>query len=89
MGKKNENVKYFEDAEYNTAFIRCIDLLAGLIEKYADKVLTSVEGLDYVVQVQGIDCIIDVTSAPYREELFRQYYGGLFSGDSCVSVVAA
>ena len=89
MGKINENVKYFEDAEYNTAFIRCIDLLAGLIEKYADKVLTSVEGLDYVVQVQGIDCIIDVTSVPYREELFRQYYGGLCSGDSCVSVVAA
>ena len=89
MGKKNENVKYFEDAEYNTAFIRCVDLLAGLIEKYADKVLTSAEGLDYVVQVDGVTLIIDVMSTPYREELFRQYYGRLCRGDSCFSAVAA
>ncbi len=89
MGKKNENVKYFEDAEYNTDFIRCIDLLAGLIEKYADKVLTSVEGLDYLVQVQGIDCIIDVKSVSYREELFRQYYDWLCKNDNSIPALAA
>lgn len=89
MGKRNGNVKYFEDAEYNTAFIRCIDLLAGLIEKYADKVLTSAEGLDYVVEVNGIALIIDVTSAPYREELFRQYYDELCRNNCNASDVAA
>ena len=64
------------------------DLLAGLIEKYADKVLTRVEGLDYVVQVNGIECIIDVTSAPYREELFRLYYDEICKNDKSTSGLA-
>ena len=86
-----EGLVHFEDAdaEYNTAFIRCIDLLAGLIEKYADKVLTRVEGLDYVVQVNGIECIIDVTSVPYREELFRLYYDEICKNDNSTSGLAA
>ena len=29
------NDKYFDDPEYNAAFIRCVDVLAELIEKYA------------------------------------------------------
>ena len=38
MEKTNE-IKYFEDPKQNAAFLRCVDLLAGLIEKYADAVL--------------------------------------------------
>jgi hypothetical protein len=32
MGKTNE-LKYFENPKQNAAFLRCVDLLAGLIEK--------------------------------------------------------
>ena len=52
MGKANE-LKYFEDPKQNAAFLRCVDLLAGLIEKNADAVLVPDKEyqFDYVVTV--------------------------------------
>ncbi len=35
--------KYYDNPKDNAAFVRCVDLLAGLIEKYADVVLGKVE----------------------------------------------
>ncbi len=37
--KNRKERKYYEDPNDNAAFLRCVDLLAGLIEKYADVVL--------------------------------------------------
>ncbi len=51
--------------------------------------IISTEVLDYVVQVNGIECIIDVTSAPYREELFRLYYDEICKNDNSTSGLAA
>lgn len=35
--------KYYEDAKYNAAFERCVDVMAQLIEKYGHQVLEELE----------------------------------------------
>ena len=35
--------KYYEDAKYNAAFERCVDVMARLIEKYGPQVLEKLE----------------------------------------------
>ena len=35
--------KYYEDAKYNAAFERCVDVMAQLIEKYGHQVLEKLE----------------------------------------------
>lgn len=35
--------KYYEDAKYNAAFERCVDVMARLIEKYGHRVLEKLE----------------------------------------------
>ena len=35
--------KYYEDAKYNAAFERCVDVMARLIEKYGHQVLEKLE----------------------------------------------
>ena len=35
--------KYYEDAKYNAAFERCVDVMARLIEKYGHPVLEKLE----------------------------------------------
>ena len=35
--------KYYEDAKYNAAFERCVDVMVQLIEKYGHQVLEKLE----------------------------------------------
>ena len=35
--------KYYEDAKYNAAFERCVDVMTQLIEKYGHQVLDNLE----------------------------------------------
>lgn len=35
--------KYYEDAKYNAAFERCVDVMTRLIEKYGHQVLEKLE----------------------------------------------
>ena len=35
--------KYYEDAKYNAAFERCVDVMTQLIEKYGHQVLEQLE----------------------------------------------
>lgn len=35
--------KYYEDAKYNAAFERCVDVMVRLIEKYGHQVLEKLE----------------------------------------------
>ena len=35
--------KYYEDAKYNAAFERCVDVMTQLIEKYGHQVLEKLE----------------------------------------------
>ena len=84
MGKTNE-LKYFENPKQNAAFLRCVDLLAGLIEKYADAVLVPDKGyqFDYVVTVAGVTYLIEFV--PRRNslklmELYEKKSEMLYSG---------
>ena len=47
------------------------------------------DSMDYVVEINGIAIIIDVTSAPYRKELLRQYYDELCGNNYSASDIAA
>lgn len=74
MEKTNE-IKYFEDPKQNVAFLRCVDLLAGLIEKYADLVLLPDKEyqLDYVVTVADVTYLIEFTPRISRYKLMELY----------------
>ena len=74
MEKTNE-IKYFEDPKQNAAFLRCVDLLAGLIEKYADLVLLPDKEyqLDYVVTVADVTYLIEFTPRISRYKLMELY----------------
>ncbi len=74
MGKTNE-LKYFEDPKQNAAFLRCVDLLAGLIEKYTDVVLLPDKEyqLDYVVTVADVTHLIEFTPRISRYKLMELY----------------
>ena len=74
MGKINE-IKYYEDPKQNAAFLRCVDLLAGLIEKYADVVLLPDKEyqLDYVVTVADVTYLIEFTPRISRYKLMELY----------------
>ena len=79
--KKNKEIKYYENPEDNAAFMRCVDLLAGLIEKYADKILNDIFYGDYVVDVMGRHMIIEVVPIPYEEEILKDYCHRTYSGN--------
>ena len=36
-------IKYYEDAKYNAAFERCIDVMARMIQRYGNQVLKQQE----------------------------------------------
>ena len=74
MGKTNE-LKYFEDPKQNAAFLRCVDLLAGLIEKYADAVLVPDKGyqFDNVVTVADATYLIEFAPRISRYKLMELY----------------
>lgn len=74
MEKTNE-IKYFEDSKQNAAFLRCVDLLAGLIEKYADAVLVPDKGyqFDYVVTVADATYLIEFAPRISRYKLMELY----------------
>ncbi len=74
MGKTNE-LKYFEDPKQNAAFLRCVDLLAGLIEKYADAVLVPDKEyqFDYVVTVADVSCLIEFVPRMSHYKLMELY----------------
>jgi hypothetical protein len=71
--KRNKEIRYFENPEDNAAFMRCVDLLAGLIEKYADRILNDTLYGDYVVDFMGMQMIIEVVPVPYAEEVMKDY----------------
>ena len=79
--KKNKEIKYYENPEDNAAFMRCVDLLAGLIEKYADKILNDIFYGDYVVDVMGWHMIIEVVPIPYEEETLKEYSHRVYFGN--------
>lgn len=79
--RKNKETKYYENPEDNAAFMRCVDLLAGLIEKYADRILNPNFYGDYVVDVMGIQMIIEVVEVPYEEEMMKNYCYRACSGN--------
>ena len=74
MGKAKE-IKYFEDSKHNAAFLRCVDLLAGLIEKYADAVLVPSKEyqFDYVVTVADVSCLIEFVPRMSHYKLLKLY----------------
>ncbi len=74
MGKTNE-LKYFEDPKQNAAFLRCVDLLAGLIEKYADAVLMPDKEyqFDYVVIVADVTYLIEFVPRMNSLKLMELY----------------
>lgn len=74
MGKTNE-LKYFEDPKQNAAFLRCVDILAGLIEKYADAVLVPDKEyqFDYVVTVAGVPYQIEFVPRMNSSKLLELY----------------
>ena len=43
-------LKYFDNPAWDTAFERCVDVLAELIEKYGDRVLSAIDDC-YVIKV--------------------------------------
>ena len=55
-------LKYFDNPAWDTAFERCVDVLAELIEKYADKIVltSSFETAEYVFVLQAIENIVQV-----------------------------
>ena len=79
--KRNKETRYFENPEDNVAFMRCVDLLAGLIEKYADRILNVIFYGDYVVDFMGMKMIIEVVPTPYEEELLKDYCRRTYSGN--------
>ena len=79
--EKSKEIRYFEKPEDNVAFMRCVDLLAGLIEKYADRILNPNFYGDYVVDAMGIQMIIEVVPAPYKEEMMKNYCYRAYSGN--------
>ena len=50
-------LKYFDNPAWDTAFERCVDVLAELIEKYADKIvlISSFETTEYAFALQAIE----------------------------------
>ena len=34
--------KYYEDAKYNAAFVRCVDVMSQMLQKYGHQVLCAV-----------------------------------------------
>ena len=79
--EKSKEIRYFEKPEDNVAFMRCVDLLAGLIEKYADRILNVTFYGDYVVDVMGMKMIIEVVPTPYEEEVLKDYCHRTYSGN--------
>lgn len=61
--KNRKERQYYENSNDNAAFLRCVDLLAGLIEKYADVVLEKIERYrcDYIVVKDVIVNLIEIT----------------------------
>lgn len=47
--------KYYEDAKYNAAFERCVDVMARLIEKYGHQVLDKIDQ----DATQAMECLQD------------------------------
>ena len=77
MGKTNET-KYFEDPKQNAAFLRCVDLLAGLIEKYADAELAPEYQFDYIVTIDGVTYLLEFMpemSSSKRMEVYSKKSG--------------
>ena len=35
--------KYYEDAKYNAAFVRCVDVMSRMLQKYGHQVLDKLE----------------------------------------------
>ena len=35
--------KYYEDAKYNAAFVRCVDVMSQMLQKYGHQVLDKLE----------------------------------------------
>lgn len=84
MGKTNE-LKYFEDPKQNAAFLRCVDLLAGLIEKYADEVLVPDKEYQFDYVVTAADVIYLIEFVPRMNslklmELYEKKSEMLYSG---------
>ncbi|MBQ7616247.1 MAG: hypothetical protein IJU77_14480 [Butyrivibrio sp.] len=73
--KKRKERKYYDDPKDNAAFLRCVDLLAGLIEKYADVVLGRFEIIrcDYFVVKDTITNLIEVTPLPDVKEIIKAF----------------
>lgn len=65
---------YFDEASYDAAFDRCVDVLAELIEKYADKFTMSDIGYDYCVYIGGSPFTITWCSYENSGKLFEEYY---------------
>jgi len=82
LAEKGGKMKqYYENHEDNAAFMRCVDLLAELIEKYADRILNAAFYGDYVVNVMGVQMIIEVVPAVYEEDLLSDYYNRAYYSD--------
>ena len=47
--------KYYEEAKYNAAFDRCVDVMARLIQKYGHQVLENKEA----DALKGTECSVD------------------------------
>ena len=65
---------YFDEASYDAAFDRCVDVLAELIEKYAGKFTVSDIGYDYCVYIGGSPVIITWCSYENSRNWFGEYY---------------
>ena len=55
-------LKYFDNPAWDTAFERCVDVLAELIEKYADKIVltSSFETTEYAFALQAIENAVQI-----------------------------
>ena len=69
--------KYFKDPEHNASFIRCIDVLAELIEKYVGKFVLKETGYEYWVNDWKIPIEITVSYDDHKDRCrtYQQYRG--------------
>ncbi len=59
--------KYYEDAKYNAAFDRCVDVMTQLLLKYGPQVLEELDqdasqGAEYSMEKQESQPIIDLAA---------------------------
>ncbi len=65
---------YFDDASFNVAFERCIDVLAELVEKYAGKFAMDDIGYDYCIYIGNTPVTIVCCSYENSINWFEDYY---------------